>query len=170
MTKARKVGSPNPGLRCAPSGLPAEAYVGDPNRFHAACRETASACPMVAQLTSRSRRTSAISCIPASILSNASLCPARVFNNASVGAWSGNSDGISCVVGLRFCLMICRQRCTHSSQINTPGPATSVSTSVCAFPQNEQQYRRFVLFAFDMALPFVNARMTVNHALTCLST
>jgi hypothetical protein len=170
MTKARKVGSPNPGLRCAPSGLLAEAYVGDPNRFHAACRETASACPMVAQLTSRSRRTSAISCIPASILSNASLCPARVFNNASVGAWSGNSDGISCVVGLRFCLMICRQRCTHSSQINTPGPATSVSTSVCAFPQNEQRYRRFVLFAFDMALPFVNARMTVNHALTCLST
>src|SRR6201987_6460546 len=62
------------------------------NRFHAACRDTASACPIVAQLTSRSRRLSTISCIPGSTLSNAPLYPARVFSKFSVGASSGNSE------------------------------------------------------------------------------
>jgi hypothetical protein len=41
--------------------------VDHPNRFHPACRETASASPIVAQLTSRSRRMSAISCIAATL-------------------------------------------------------------------------------------------------------
>jgi hypothetical protein len=67
------------------------------NRFHAACRDTASACPMVAQLTSRSRRMSTISCMAVSIDSNAPLYPERVFNKFSVGALSGNSGfGTSC--------------------------------------------------------------------------
>jgi hypothetical protein len=34
-----------------------------PNRFHAVCRDTASACPIVAQLISRPRRMSTISCM-----------------------------------------------------------------------------------------------------------
>jgi hypothetical protein len=128
----------------------AEAYRGDhPNRFHAACRETASASPMIAQLTSRSRRMSAISCIAAPILSKAPSYPAKVFNNASVGALSGNSDGTSCVLGWFFFSMMGRQRCTHSSQIKTPGPATSVFTSVCAFPQKEQRYSRLKTRGFD---------------------
>ena len=113
-------------------------YAADPNRFQAACRETASASPIVAQLTSRSRRMSAMSCIAASILSKAPLYPAKAFNSASVGALSGNSEGTFCVVALFFFSIIGRQRCTHSSQIKTPGPPTSVLTSVCAFPQNEQ--------------------------------
>jgi hypothetical protein len=120
--------------------IPRGAYACEhhPNRFHAACRETASASPIVAQLTSRSRRMSAISCIAVPILSKAPLYPAKVFNNTSVGALSGHSEGTSCVVGLCFFAMMGRQRCTHSSQMKTPGPATSVLTSVCAFPQNEQ--------------------------------
>jgi hypothetical protein len=132
--------------------------VGDhPNRFHAACRDTASASPMVAQLTSRSRRMSAISCIAAPILSKAPLYPAKVFNNASVGALPGSSEGTSCVVGLPFFSMIGRQSSTHSSQIKTPGPATSVFTSVCAFPQKEQWYSRRkarVVFASGIGLSF----------------
>src|SRR5205085_11818819 len=123
---------------------------------HAACRETASASPIVAQLTSRSRRTSAISCIAAPILSKAPLYPAKVFNKASVGALSGNSEGTCCVVGLFFFSMIGRQSCTHSLQIKTPGPATSVFTSVCAFPQKEQRYSRRlarVVFAADIGPP-----------------
>jgi len=44
-----------------------------PNRFHAACRDTASVCPIAAQLTSRSRRILTTSCIAASIRSNAPL-------------------------------------------------------------------------------------------------
>src|SRR5207248_7146854 len=113
-----------------------------PNRFHAACRDTASACPIIAQLTSRSRRMSTMSCMPASTLSNAPLYPARVFSNVSVGALLGNSElGNSCVAG--FLSMIAWQSCTHSSQMNTPVPATSVFTSVCAFPQKEQRYTRF---------------------------
>jgi hypothetical protein len=126
-----------------------------PNRFHAACRETASASPIIAQLTSRSRRMSAISCIAASILSKAPLYAARDFNNASVGALSGNSEGTACVVGLFFFSIIGLQRCTHSSQIKTPGPATSVLTSVCAFPQKEQRYSGWlarVLFAAGIGL------------------
>jgi hypothetical protein len=136
-----------------------ESYAGDPNRFHAACRETASACPIVAQLTSRSRRMSAISCIPASILSNAPLYPARVFNKVSVGAFSGKSEfATSRVAGFRFLFwMTCRQSSTHSSQMNTPGPATRVLTSVCAFPQKEQRYARFevwVMLLCGMTAPF----------------
>jgi branched-chain amino acid transport system substrate-binding protein len=77
-----------------------------PNRFHAACRDTASACPIVAQLTSRSRRMSTISCMPASILSNAPLYPARVLSSVSVGALSGNNEfGTSCVAGVCFLSM-----------------------------------------------------------------
>jgi hypothetical protein len=122
-------------------------YRGDyPKRFHAACRDTASASPMVAQLTSRSRRMSAISCIAAPILSKAPLYPAKVFNNALVGALPGSSEGTSCVVGLPFFSMIGRQSPTHSSQIKTPGPATRVFTSVCVFPQKEQRYSRLTVF------------------------
>jgi putative transposase len=144
-----------------------------PNRFHAACRETASASPIIAQLTSRSRRMSAIPCIAAPILSKEPLYAAKAFNKASVGALSGNSEGTFCVVGLFFFSMIGRQRCTHSSQIKTPGPATSVLTSVCAFPQKEQRYSRRlarVVFATGMGLSFVNDWLTVNHQLTCMST
>jgi len=140
------------------------------NRFHAACREMASACPMVAQLNSRSRRMSATSRIAASILSNAPLYPARVFNKASVGALSGKSEfGTPRVAGFRFFWTTCRQSSTHSSQMNTPGPATRVLTSVCAFPQNEQRYARFevcVVLGRDMLAPFVRLGMSVNHVLT----
>jgi hypothetical protein len=62
-----------------------------PNRFHAACRDTASACPIAAQLTSRSRRMSTISCMPAPTRSNAPLYPVRVFSKFSVAMFSGNS-------------------------------------------------------------------------------
>jgi hypothetical protein len=109
---------------------------------------------MVAQLTSRSRRMSAISCIAAPILSNAPLYPAKVFNNASVGALSGSSEGTSRVVD-PFLLIIGRQSSTHSSQIKTPGPATSVLISVWAFPQKEQRYSRLgarVVFASGIGL------------------
>jgi hypothetical protein len=81
-----------------------------------------------------------MSCIAAPILSKAPLYPDKVFNNASVGALSGSNEGIS--FGLPLFSMIGRQSSTHSSQIKTPGPATSVLTSVCAFPQKEQRYSR----------------------------
>ena len=57
-------------------------------------------------------------------------------------------------VGLSFFSMNGRQSCTHSSQMKTPGPATSVLTSVCAFPQKEQRCSRLmarVVFASGMA-------------------
>src|ERR1700722_8461531 len=115
---------------------------------------------------------STMSCIPASTRSNAPLYPARVPNNVSVAALSGNSPGTSCVetAVAASLAMISRQSSTHSSQMNTPGPETSVFTSVCAFPQNEQPYTRFgalIASASGMILlSLVNLRMTVNHMLT----
>jgi hypothetical protein len=53
--------------------------------------------------------------------------------------------------------------------MNTPGPETSVFTSVCAFPQKEQRYNRlrvWVASADGMSSSNVNVRMTVNHTLT----
>src|SRR3984885_4278980 len=89
---------------------------------------------------------STMSCIPASTRSNAPLYPARVLNNVSVAALSGNSPGTSCVetAVAASLAMISRQSSTHSSQMNTPGPETSVFTSVCAFPQKEQRYTRLL--------------------------
>src|SRR5262249_51136830 len=103
-----------------------------PNRFHAACRETASASPIISQLTSRSRKISTTSCIAASTAAKAPLYPESVFNKVSVGALSGSNEGVLSVVALGRLLMIGKQRPTHSSQMNTPGPATSVFTSVWA--------------------------------------
>ena len=45
----------------------------------------------------------------------------------------------SCVWALRTSSrMISVQRSTHSSQMNTVGPAISLRTSCCPLPQNEQ--------------------------------
>jgi hypothetical protein len=47
--------------------------------------------------------------------------------------------------------MISMQSSTHSSQMNTVGPAISLRTSCCDFPQNEQ-YRVFLLSP-DLLMP-----------------
>ena len=72
-----------------------------PNRFHAACRETASASPIIAQLTSRSRRMSAISCTAAAILSKAvRLRPSTMLQSGHCRV----KVNTTCVVGLFFFL------------------------------------------------------------------
>src|SRR5262249_19592887 len=113
---------------------------------------------------------STMSCIPASILPNAPLYPARDFNKLSVCALSGNSGFGSCRDPACFPLsMISRHSCTHSSQMKTPGPATSVFTSFCDFPQKEQLYTRLRVWltsASCTTLLHVNDRLTVNHKLT----
>jgi hypothetical protein len=122
-----------------------------PNRFHAACRDTASVFPIAAQLTSRTRRMSTTSCMAAPTDSKAPLYPARVFSNFSVGALSGRSE-FSAPRVFGFSAIIGRQSSTHSSQIKTPGPVMSFFTSVCDFPQKEQRNTRLgalVVFAFD---------------------
>jgi hypothetical protein len=92
-------------MRSRSAGLSAAALPLHPNRFHAACRDTASACPIVAQLTSHSRRMSTISCMAASTDANAPLYPARVFSKFSVGALPGNSEpGTSCGACVAACL------------------------------------------------------------------
>src|SRR5215510_12598599 len=108
------------------------------NRSHAAWRETPSASPIVAQLTSRARSVSTASCNRARALSKMTPWTFSRLISRSVGMAETSSNltiGVGSSAGWPMILL---QRPTHSSQMNTVGPAMSFATLCWLLPQNEQ--------------------------------
>jgi hypothetical protein len=118
-----------------------------------------------------------MSCIPASTLSNAPLYPAKVFNNVSVGALSGNSEpGTSCVDACvaAFLAMI---SLTELHAFIADEHAWSRDQRLhlrLRFPAKRAAIYALVSlgsFLFWHGLSsVVNVRMTVNYTLTPMST
>ena len=111
-------------------------YSSPENRSHADCRVTPKDVPMAAHvapsclalITKRRRLRS--TCTPAAAIRGRLASTASRSRSSSHDVRPGGRAG-----GL---LMIWRQRSTHSSQMNTPGPATNLATSLLDFRQNEQ--------------------------------
>src|SRR5215475_1224246 len=117
---------------------PGQIHATHENRSHAAWRDAPSASPIVAQLTSRARSVSTASCRRARALSKMTPWTFSRLISRSVGMAATSSNltiGVGSSAGRPMILL---QRPTHSSQMNTLGPAMSLATLCWLLPQNEQ--------------------------------